>query len=396
MTSRMRCEDGVAMVMAIVLLTIMLGMGLASYAYVDAQQRLASVERIRESAFNMAEGVHETQAFGLARNWPSAASPQPACTQATGGAKCPGDAALRESFDAAEIGSDATWSTAVRDDYGNDFYDATAVGARPSYDENRNNRLWLRSEATVKGQRRAVVSIVQLETLVEAFPRRTVLAGKFRTTNNGQKTMVETGSTASSPHFVTVRCAPAGSGCLDYRTNSTPAQINPPGSVSTGEYVGQPAVPQSSVDRLKQTAMVNGTYYAAGMCPPTLTGAVVYIESANCPPYTGNTTFNSVAAPGIVVMRAGTLSLAGGVKYYGLIYHLNQPDAPAAPSSDWNLVQVSGNATVFGAAFVDGPGGVSIGSSGGGNLVYNETAFSSVRSYANAGVVQNTWREVAG
>ena len=394
MTSRVSSEDGVAMVMAIVLLTIMLGLGLASYAYVDAQQRLASVERDRESAFNMAEGVHETQAFRLARTWPSAASQQPACTQATGGAKCPVDAVLRESFDATEIGSGATWSTSVHDDYGNDFYDAAAVNARPSYDENRNNRLWLRSEATVQGQKRAVVSVVQLETLVEAFPRRTVLAGKFRTTNNGQKTMVETGSTSSSPHFVTVRCAPAGSGCLEYRTNSTPAQINPPGSTSSGEYVGQPAVPQSSADRLKQTAMVNGTYYPAGACPPTLTGAVVYIENANCS-FTGNTTFNSVAAPGIVVMRTGTLSLGGGVKYYGLIYHLNQPDAPAAPSTGY-LVEVNGNASVSGAVFVDGSGGVSIGSSGGGNLVYSDTAFSSVKSYANAGVVQNTWREIPG
>jgi len=395
MTSRMSSEDGVAMVMAIVLLTIMLGLGLASYAYVDTQQRLASVERIRESAFNMAEGVHETQAFGLARNWPSAASPQPACTQATGGAKCPVDAALRESFAATEIGSGATWSTSVHDDYGNDFYDAAAVNARPSYDENRNNRLWLRSEATVQGQKRAVVSVVQLETLVEAFPRRTVLAGRFRTTNDGQKTMVETGSSASSPHFVTVRCAPAGSGCLEYRTNSTPAQINPPGSTSTGEYVGQPAVPQSSVDRLKQTAMVNGTYYPAGTCPPTLTGAVVYIESADPCSFTGNTTFNGVAAPGIVVMRTGKLSLGGGVKYFGLIYHLNQPDAPAAPSTGY-LVEVNGNASVSGAVFVDGSGGVSIGSSGGGNLVYSDTAFSSVKSYANAGVVQNTWREIPG
>ena len=395
MTIRMSSEDGVAMVMAIVLLTIMLGLGLASYAYVDTQQRLASVERIRESAFNMAEGVHETQAFGLARNWPSAASPQPACTQATGGAKCPVDAALRESFAATEIGSGATWSTSVHDDYGNDFYDAAAVNARPSYDENRNNRLWLRSEATVQGQKRAVVSVVQLETLVEAFPRRTVLAGRFRTTNDGQKTMVETGSSASSPHFVTVRCAPAGSGCLEYRTNSTPAQINPPGSTSTGEYVGQPAVPQSSVDRLKQTAMVNGTYYPAGTCPPTLTGAVVYIESADPCSFTGNTTFNGVAAPGIVVMRTGKLSLGGGVKYFGLIYHLNQPDAPAAPSTGY-LVEVNGNASVSGAVFVDGSGGVSIGSSGGGNLVYSDTAFSSVKSYANAGVVQNTWREIPG
>ena len=395
MTIRMSSEDGVAMVMAIVLLTIMLGLGLASYAYVDTQQRLASVERIRESAFNMAEGVHETQAFGLARNWPSAASPQPACTQATGGAKCPVDAALRESFAATEIGSGATWSTSVHDDYGNDFYDAAAVNARPSYDENRNNRLWLRSEATVQGQKRAVVSVVQLETLVEAFPRRTVLAGRFRTTNDGQKTMVETGSSASSPHFVTVRCAPAGSGCLEYRTNSTPAQINPPGSTSTGEYVGQPAVPQSSVDRLKQTAMVNGTYYPAGTCPPTLTGAVVYIESADPCSFTGNATFNTVAAPGVVVMRTGTLSLGGGVKYFGLIYHLNQPDAPAAPSTGY-LVEVNGNASVSGAVFVDGSGGVSIGSSGGGNLVYSDTAFSSVKSYANAGVVQNTWREIPG
>ncbi len=62
------------------------------------------------------------------------------------------------------------------------------------------------------------------------------------------------------------------------------------------------------------------TYYATG-CPSSLAGAFIYIENANCS-YTGGS-INSAAAPGVVIMGGGTLSLGGNSKYYGLIYNAN-------------------------------------------------------------------------
>lgn len=52
-----RDEEGWAVVVAIVLMTIMLGVGLATLAVVDNQQKQSGNERQRESGLNLNEGV---------------------------------------------------------------------------------------------------------------------------------------------------------------------------------------------------------------------------------------------------------------------------------------------------------------------------------------------------
>ena len=387
MRLRARSEEGVTIVVAIMLMTLMLMIGLASYAYVDVQQRQSSVERLGESAFNLTEGALNTQAFILSRSWPGL-TPQPQCTNAGGGAGCPDNARLMASFTGPDYASGSSWSTTVRDDgtTPQEFYDATAVNLQPNYDANANKRLWVRSEGIVAGRRRTLAALVQIETRSEELPRKTIIAGRFSTSNSGNKIIVETNSTATSPHEVLLRCDLTVTPCDEYSSNGTRPQVN--GTVLGGQFVGKTALDPATVERLKARAEADGTYFPAGQCPTGLAGAVVFVENANCT-YTGNANINSAAAPGVVIFRNGTLNIGGTANFYGVIYMLNE-----ANSSD-DLVTLNGTGGVYGGIFVDGPaGGIKVGSSK-LNLVYTDSAFSSVTSYGTASVVQNSFREIA-
>jgi hypothetical protein len=63
------------------------------------------------------------------------------------------------------------------------------------------------------------------------------------------------------------------------------------------------------------------------------------------------------------------------------------------------LFDIGGTSCIDGSVLVDGPGIVTIGSSGSGcgggaNLKFNPRAFDAVKSLGSAGIVQNTWREL--
>ena len=59
------------------------------------------------------------------------------------------------------------------------------------------------------------------------------------------------------------------------------------------------------------------------------------------------------------------------------------------------LINLKGNISIFGAIVIDGAGGLSAGSSK-VNLVYNPNAFSGLKAFGTAGIVQNTFREIQG
>ncbi|MEJ7787317.1 MAG: hypothetical protein WKF96_21145, partial [Solirubrobacteraceae bacterium] len=362
MRARLTSEQGFSIAIAMMLMSMMLSVGLVSFAYVDTGQEQSRVERVDESAFNLSEGTLNAQAFVLSRHWPatSARTYQP-CSQATAPtAYCPQPTEIAASFDSVDYQTgNPTWTTTVHDDDGSEFYDDVAIPTRPSYDANDNGKVWVRAEATFTvgpraGRSRTVVALVRVEEIAVGaqFPARTVIAGKFRTTNKGNKVIVDTQSTETSPHPITVRCADTNSdSCLEYARNH-PQQISPPGSFQGGQYVGQPAISAATQRSLKEKAQTDGTYYATG-CPPTLQGAVVWVETASCS-YSGNSKYNSPAAPGIVVFGSGKLSLAGSTEFYGVIYMLNTLNR-----TDIDLLGLGGNTQIFGRIFVDGDAGVS-------------------------------------
>jgi hypothetical protein len=389
-------ERGTAIVTAIGVMTMMFAAGLATYTIMDGQERQAGRERVGESSFNLTEAALNNQAFILSRRWPGrGAVPYPSCSSSSAPASyCPQPAQLAASYDTPDYASGTTWATRVRDDTGSNFYKQDSVDARPAWDANNNNRVWVRSESTVRGRTRALVALVRIQPRPEEFPRRTIIAGKFRTDNAGNKTIVQTNSTATSPHPVTLRCSPsAGTACADYDNSKARPQIEPrEGSVVGPEFVGEPTIPEDVVERLREVAEANGTYYPTGCpptpegTPPTVDGAVVFAENCNAS-FQSNGVWNSSTNPGIIIFRRGSIEFNANLTYYGLIYMVN------ADNSNNYLVKLRGGATINGGIFVDGNAGVDVGSDK-VNLVYDPNAFNQVRSYGSAGIVQNSWREV--
>jgi hypothetical protein len=406
---RLAQQDGFSVVIAVVLMSFMLSSGLAAYAYVDTGQDLSRTERVDESALNLTEGALNSQMTILARNWPgSSEQAYPPCVeQDPDPALCPTPEEMEASFDSVDYRTgDPQWTTTVHDDEDASFFDPDAADGWASWDANDNNRLWVRAEATYTvgahaGRSRALVALVEVETINVSvqFPERTLVAGRFETTNNGNKVIVDTNATQTSPHNVTLRCADVSgsdNSCAKYRP---PKQVTPPESISGGEYVddvGQPlpALPEDARDALRQQALTDGTFYASG-CPSASAlaaglagGGVVWVDTGSCG-YTGNTVFGSPSQPGVLVFGSGILSLGGTTVFHGVIYMLN-----ALGLSDW-MVQLQGNTQVDGRIFVDGWGGVSAGSSK-VNVTYNDFQNSTQQftTFGAAGIVQNSWREI--
>jgi Tfp pilus assembly protein PilX len=157
---RGRAEDGWVVITAIVLATIMLGVGLAVLATADTQTGQSRQERVRESSFNLAEGLLQSEAVVLQHNWPTTppctgnaltcgyqwSSTDPAaCTQVTAVTntkQCPTPAALVGSNGAfsnvdQSLGS-TSWKIQVRDDVGVCLTNAPPgyplAGTAPFYD----------------------------------------------------------------------------------------------------------------------------------------------------------------------------------------------------------------------------------------------------------------------
>ena len=228
-----------------------------------------------------------------------------------------------------------------------------------------------------------MVGLIRIEPQPINLPAFAILAGRFRTSNNGNHSNSIVNATGSLG--VTVRCVAAttpAAGCLEYRANSQ--QIA--GPLATG-YTGPPAVSPSELDALIDVAEANGTYYTS--CTSNLTGDVVVLDtSARCS-YTGNTVYNSASNPGLLIVLNGGLEFGGGTDFHGLVYHANQTN-----STSWNLVEVLGNARIIGGVIVEGNAGVTAGSSGQLNILFSANAFNDINSFGTAGVVQNTWREI--
>ena len=262
--------------------------------------------------------------------------------------------------------------------------------------------MWIRSEATARGKTRALVALVRAQEVSEDLPRGAVISGRLEISNNGHKVLIDAQGGSSESGIVAVRCTPQlleftpclghrlGGGLLSSALNSLLSLLNhqiSPNIAQTG-WGNQPAMTAEARARLRATAIADGTYYAAGTCPSEagLSGSIVYIENANCS-YTSNTQFNSPEEPGMVVLANGSLSLSGTTKFYGIVYHANEAN------STGEAVRVHGNGRVFGGVLVDGNATTVAGSSK-LNIQLDPNAFTAVRSYGSAGIVQNTWREI--
>jgi len=398
---RLRSERGTAIITAIALMTAMIAVGLAAYAFVDGQQSQAASERQRESSFNFSEAALNTEAFILSRQWPGSSNgayPEYCDQDSAPLAYCPQPAQLAASYGTPDYAAGTKWRTEVRDDVSGQFYDDAVRNTPYRYDQNGDKRLWARADAWVRDRHLAVVALIEIEERTEELPQRAVIAGRFLLTPNGNHNYVATHPDETSNHAVTVRCDPPdppsqSDPCLGFTPDTARPQIDPPGTPAGyigNEYVNTDALSDIVKDRLKQRATADGTYYTSCPSDAQLTGKVVWVTGCPSPPiYQGTPDYNSEASPGILIWEDGNLTLAGNGTFWGVVYNLN------LSNSTGTCVTLRGGLTVEGGVFADGQCAVDVGSNT-VNINFNAKAFTTITSYGSAGVVQNSWRQLNG
>lgn len=428
MRQRITSEHGSALVTALLLTMIMLTVGLAGLAQVDVQQEQSGTERVRETSFNLGEGVLNAQIFALSQRWPGpGARTAPAsallgfgvCTEASNpltSPNCPDPATIKGLFASPDTAGPTAWRTEVRDNgttvpttcsstaSSSTFYSDVSTQGQPAYDCNGDGKLWARAQATVRGRTRTMVALAQAERQTQQLPRAALLAGRLEIGNKGNKRIVDAQADTALNAEILLRCKADGSllggllpgtpcvgqaGLLNdlWSTTGSLLRTQLGGTKPKTGYQAEPALSAQALANLKQTAISNGTYFET--CPPNegqLAGAVVYIETCNRA-YNSNTTINSAEAPGALIIANGSFELLGNTTYHGLVYHANKAGSTA------NLVKLNGNNGVNGAVFVEGAlGGVFI--QGSAFLTINGAAFDALQTYGSAGIIQNTWREI--
>jgi hypothetical protein len=405
--SRLADPRGSALVTAMLVMMICMGLTFAALQLVNNQQGESRKERERESSFSLAEGVLNSQIYLLSRQWPgSSAKAYPTqCTKATSAdALCPDSATLQKSFTGADFNDGLEWTTEVRDNKdpngsapSSQFYDDATARAQEKWDANADGIVWVRAQSNIQGRRRTLVALIRAEQLAALFPRNAVVANQLATTNNGAKTIVK-----ASPSYLVLRCnGPGGSQIPLAQCNNIgkPVQVDGEVKVLPGQ---RPALSPETIDRFRETAKAAGTYYASG-CAPTLTGAVVFIEVGNCgsdynPP--GKSEYNSEAAPGVLIIGSGTISFGGNALFNGTIYMINGSDGyPGSTVTSGTVLNTQGTTCIRGTVVIDGPGGIMIGSSGGanrcdGNIEYRGYTNDPLKAFGTAGIVQNSFREI--
>jgi Tfp pilus assembly protein PilX len=396
---RLTDARGSALVPALIIMSLMLTCGLALLVLTEGNQRDSRRERERESSFQLAEGVLNAQIYRLSTKWPSANSDNglyPAeCTATSTADGCPNGASLQSNFSGPDFGRDVNWKVQVRDNDSTnaDYYTESIMSPTGvTRDANGDNFVWVRAEAIVAGRKRVLVALVEAENTTINFPRAAVVAGKFATTNNGSKVIIDTNGSSNqfTPGDVIVRCDTASPGCASYEQDK--GQIEPD---TVKSNVNQPnALSPEALETLRQRAVAEGNYTDDGQpCPASLQGdkpgEIVFIENSNGCTYQGNDVWNTPAKPGFLVIAKGTIFIRGTTNFYGVIYHAN------VDNSTDTLVDLNGNTQVFGAVTIDGPGGLMAGSSK-ENVVYDPNVIAGLTAFGTASIVQNTFREIKG
>jgi Tfp pilus assembly protein PilX len=415
----LRAEGGWVLITSMLVLSTMLVVALTSFTLVDRGQKHSHDQRQRESALNLAEGVLYSQGFALAKKWPGnaiAGTNMPVtCSEVAPAAAhveiCPKPSTLAGAQGSAATAafvnpdslSNVTWTTRIRDNGGPNLAGSYVSGAPADasqsgtnvrtdqpytcpgpckWDANGDRQLWVQARAVVQGKARNIVALLKREQFDEPFPRNGLTAGSLRTTNSGNKTIIN--ATGSQ---VVVRCTTTTSECTDY--NAAKIQILPQTIVR--DPTTPPAMTPHQIERFKAVAQSASpsTYYTS--CPASYTGTVVFIDvpaTTHCTDPGGGVVYNTAADPGIVIMPRGTLYFQS--IFHGLLYLANQQ------GSSGDVLHLADNSEVFGGAAIDGAGRFVSGQASGSKatITYVANPFNVLSSYGTAGLVQNTWREL--
>jgi hypothetical protein len=425
-----RNEEGWAMITALILLSIMMSTSIALLAYLDNQTTQTAKTRQRETAFNFAESALNAQIYALSQTssatggWPGNKTYEySACTQAnTNTGQCPSDPRLKALFPTADADPGETWETRIIDNQGdaagpadalNSFYSddlAASLNApgwtTPGWDKNQDGRVWVRSQATIRGRTRKLVALVRQESQYEEIPHAAVISGSIKITNSGNKVLVNGGAGG----VVSVRCSTTydpNAACLGHALNDnswdkSDDQISPWNTVASGHPIPN-AMTDDAIARMRDTAKKEGTYVTdCASLGREIPAGKVFAEGGACNfDPVGNAPVNSPAEPGFIINLTGTIALKGNAFYYGVIYAANRNpnDTTQTVDDGHTAVFFDGNAVVIGGVLIDGNAALDLGNSGGSNradgqIVFSDLAYNSIQSIATAGVIQNTWREL--
>jgi hypothetical protein len=435
-----RNEDGWAMLTALALMILMMSTGIAIAAYMDTETTQTTKTRQRETSFNFAEAALTAQLFALSQSttsasggWPgTAAQGYAACNQAILAtntvqvAQCPSQDRLKALFPTPDADPGVTWETRVIDNHGaanpatpdalSSFYSdalAAQLGAPGwaagslGWDSNKDGKVWVRAQATIKGRTRKIVALVRQEFQPEDIIQKAIAAGAIDITNNGNKSLIQGGDVTN----VAVRCSVSdtaedrAAACLGQAYDSSAwkkvdEQIQPFDVNTQQRYAVERAMTEDAIDRLRETAKRVGTYVTdCATLGSNTPGGVVFAEGGNCTIGGSNT---SAEQPGMIVNLTGTFTVGpGSPVYHGVIYAANRlaSDPTRLDTSGRTVVTLQGTPVIFGGVLIDGNGKMYVGSSGGasvatGNIVFDSKAFTAVQSIATAGIIQNTWREL--
>jgi Tfp pilus assembly protein PilX len=410
-------DGGWALVTALVLMTIMIGMGLALSVVLRGQGEVSATQRQRETSFNVAEAALNAQvrAVGYRGVTRDATAPFAACTTTSTSTDCPTSDQITKLIPSVDTRAGVTWQTQVRDNTGPtpSFYDDATTGLaadgsvvgsdkKGATGNKPDGKVWVRAQATLAGRTRIMVALVEQQYQREDIIQAAVRTGSIVFGNNSPNKWYINGGTAGQ---VQIRC--------DVVLDGDPCEgLSPPsGQFKTVQDVQEqfadtwaqgttmakvdttPAMSADAIQRLKDTAAANGTLYTAARgCPSGLSGQVVYLDHVSCS-YTGNATDNSQQTPGMVLVDGGQLKVGGTHTFYGVLYW-TETRTPA-PTPPVPVIDFSGTSQMFGGLITDGNTVVNIGDSNNGATInFDGAGFQAVQSIATADVVQNTWREI--
>jgi Tfp pilus assembly protein PilX len=411
---RLDGEQGVVLVSAVVLLTVMLGLGLGLLFFDDEQQKAAGREQASETAFNLAEAALNAQVGQLSRAWPgqkSEAYPDSEdngvirCVAATSTETngCPASASLGVAYPGnasascpAGTAKDAwgspltnSWTTYVRDDAEqSSYFNSSAEQNQVGWDRNESNRLWVRAVGVAQCRVVTVVTLVSRQLVALNFPHAAVSGNWFKITNNGKKTIVNTAGEppVSQPGEIGMRCEGLGSQPCESWDKSK-EQVSP--DTTKSPPTSSVTLSETQLASMRAQAQAAGTLRTAarGNCPSSvaqLSGLPAYVEGCGALKLTDGVA-NSSGKPGFLVLADGTLELRGNAEFFGIIYARNATNSTGA------VVVLGGTTQVIGGIDVDGNGGIEFGSSK-ANLIYNPKAINELKTYAGTTPTRNTFR----
>lgn len=418
--SRVREEDGFAVVAAIVLLTVIMGLGLGLLLFTDSQQSASTREQATEAAFNVAEAALNAQVGQLSREWPMEKNPLPSrCTASTSTEAvndCPSPTDLKLDPNTGSTtcsGTDAwgsplsnQWTTYVRQGAGS-YFSSTEEEKKPSYASSEAGELWVRSVGVVQCHAVVVISLVTRQRESLNMPEDAIAGNWFKVTNKGNKAIINRQGEAAQAAPISMRCESVSGKCEEY--DASKEQVSPP--VTEHPKTSVETLTASQLATLKSEAQAYGTFYTATSpyhCPTSLTElegvklstglrAPVYIEGCGNLKIKANGEANCTSSkplapesPGFLVLANGTLELSGTSRYCGVIYAANLQKSSEA------VVKLQGGTVVVGGIIVDGAGGIEFGSSGQGgnpaNLVFDSLAVHDLTISAGAASTRNSFR----